>query len=75
MIQVPTGKCVLCIGVPAVTEKRLAQSRQVNRPGNVVMRDARLIDPHLGQTGPAGQRAFSRKARLAVGSEKRLCNA
>jgi hypothetical protein len=40
MIQVAIGRCVLCIGVPAVTENRLAKSRQVNRPGKVVMREA-----------------------------------
>ena len=32
IIHVQIGRCVLCIGVPAVTENRLPQSRQVNRP-------------------------------------------
>src|SRR5215472_12789113 len=37
MIHVQSGKWVLCTGVPAVIEKRLKQSRQVNSPGRVVI--------------------------------------
>src|SRR5215831_21064041 len=74
MIQVQSGKWVLCIGVPAVIEKRLKQSRQVNSPGRVVILDARLVLPQRGQTGPFGQRARSRNARHFSSSEKRRCN-
>ena len=69
------GRWVLCMGVPAVAENRLPHSRQVNLPGRVVMREARLTTPQPGQTGPAGQRALSRNAKQAAGSQKRFCKA
>src|SRR5215471_2836873 len=74
MIHVQSGKWVLCIGVPAVTEKRRMHARQVNSPGRVVSREARLTVPQLGHTGPFGQRARSRNARHFSLSEKRRCN-
>lgn len=75
MIHVVRGRWVLCIGVPAVTEKRRLQHRQVNLPGRVVMREARLMMPQSGQTGPSGQRAFSSHAKAFSSVSKRRCSA
>jgi hypothetical protein len=39
------------------------------------MRDAWLTTPQPGQTGPAGQRAFSNKVKHVAASENRFCKA
>src|SRR5579863_4567357 len=75
MIQIEAGRCVLCIGVPEVTEKLLPQSRQANWPGRALSLEAWPITPQCGQVGPAGQRARSSNARHFSSSQKRACKA
>ena len=43
--------------MPEVTEYRYRQSKQVSCPGRVESADDRCMTPHLGHTGPSGQRA------------------
>jgi len=71
--QVSNGRCVRCIGVPAVTLKCTLQDRQCHCLAFVIQ-NALLTLSQLRHTGPSGQRAFSNQSRAATSSGKSELN-
>ncbi len=63
--QTCSGRCVPCIGVPAVTLNCLPQGRHRQNPARPSTGIASLMLPQRSHTGPSGQRTLSRCARQA----------